>query len=245
MNSLANKALFFHESKSDYDNSSQMFATVHPVEHDENHNPYVVEGNLLDHDTIVDMLQLLLKMKPSSNLEFLPENVIAKSSNSIVWHVPSKVRTMYFKYASKTHKLRVPWPNLIFKVKDNKISIVSVAFKRKPKETDYIYFAPLMNVYHSHHVCTGNAKCPKSAELEALSDWESVIFDTYFTELHHDETLAVSIDEVSGKYIKSPFNEKENGHIKFWRSLDGENTFPRQALVQPLRKRTVADWILE
>ena len=139
---------------------------------------------------------------------------------------------MLFKRGKRSVKMKVPYPTLLFKVVDNTLSVAASRYTRKPKATDTVYYAPLMNIYSDNRVCTGTAVCPDNADVDTMKQWEEVIYLSYFTHINHDYTLR----------SKNKKNTSTDHLFTFWKTLKGEHKFP----VSRLNKQTditLEDWI--
>lgn len=231
-----NQAILFHRASvnTNVQTVGHNFATLHDIKVDEQRRPVIHEGKLMSHDCLVSILKEMLDMKQTRSLQLLPENVIAQSDDSLVWHVPGEVRTILYKHGKKTTRMAVPYPSLIFKVTDNSLSIAAYKFKRKPSADDYIYHAPLANIYCDGKVCVGNAKCPDDSGLENIKGWESVIFDSEFTHTNHSQTLEQKGDK------ETSTEELYN----FWKSLRGDKVFPANRLNR-MNDTTLQEWLEE
>jgi len=232
MNIAANRAILFHQaSDAGQHVSHQNFATIHNIELLDN-TPVIKEGQLMSHDTIMEVLSNMAGLSQHKMLQLLPENVLAHTQDALVWYMEGKVRPMLFKLNKKSVKINVPWPTLIFKVTDNELSVAALRYKRKPKADDPIYYSPLMNVYDNHTVCVGTADCPDGAELDDMFAWNKVIYETFFTHINHSHTLATKDDkETSTKQLFS-----------FWKSLKGKTKFPLAKLNKD-EFMSVEEWI--
>lgn len=228
MNIDINKAILLHM---DY-HQNCLLGSYHDVVM-ENDQPVIAEGTLLTAEGIQNVMRRMAGIKPKTRTQWIPDNVLAMGSDSMVWFKPACIRTMYFKIESKPMKFLVPWPSLLFKVQNRKISVAALRFKRKPKRGDRIYYAPLMNIYSDHSVCTGTADLPDTTEIDNLEQWESVIYDTYFTHTQsdHPNTLSSQYDKNTGTMQL----------LRFWKKLKGAKAFPTNALYRT--EQTINDWI--
>lgn len=229
-----NQAILFHRASSNRNiqSMSHNFATLHKIKAGKDGRPVILEGQLMSHDGITSVLKDMVDIKQKSALQILPDNVIAQSEDSLVWHVPGNVRAILFKRGNKPKKITVPYPSLIFKVIDNTLSVVASKYKRKPKADDVLFHAPLMNIYSESRVCVGTANCPENSEIESMAGWESVIFDTIFTHTNHNNTLR--------QKGNAPTSTKEL--CNFWKSIKDNKRFPNNRL-NSLSDTTLEQWI--
>jgi len=229
-----NQAIIFHRASMNtpIQSMSHNFATLHEIDVDDNNRPTILEGKLMSHDCIISVLKDMVDMKQKRAIEILPDNVIAQGDDSIVWHVPGKVRTMLYKHGKKTTKMAVPYPSLIFKVIDNTLSVAASKYKRKPKADDILYHSPLFNVYSDGRVCVGSADCPSDSDIESMAGWESVIFKTIYTHTNHARCL-----------LNKPQTSTTTDQLYwFWKSLKGDKYFPTNRLNR-LSDTTLEEWI--
>ncbi|PCJ88319.1 MAG: hypothetical protein COA54_03375 [Thiotrichaceae bacterium] len=229
-----NQAIVFHRASmnTQIQSMSHNFATLHEIDMGDDNRLAILEGKLMSHDCIISVLKDMVDMKQKKSIQILPDNVIAQSDDSLVWHVPGQVKTMLFKHGKKITRMAVPYPSLIFKVIDNTLSVAASKFKRKPKADDIIYHSPLMNIYSDGRVCVGSADCPSDSDIGSMAGWEKVIFDTIFTHTNHDSCL-----------LNKPQTMTTTDQLyAFWKSLKGDKHFPTNRLSR-LSDLTLEEWI--
>jgi len=234
MSVIPNQAIIFHRASmnTNVQSMTHNFATLHEIDVGDDNHPTILEGKLMSHDCIISVLKDMVDMKQKRAIHILPENVIAQGDDSLVWHVPGKVRAMLFKHGKKITRMAVPYPSLIFKVIDNSLSVAASKFKRKPNANDIIYHSPLMNVYSDGRVCVGSADCPCDSDIESMAGWESVIFKTIYTHTNHDRCL-----------LNKPQTSTTTDQLySFWKSLKGDKYFPTNRLNR-LSDTTLEEWI--
>ena len=231
-----NQAIVFHRASMNtpIQSMSHNFATLHEIDVGDDNRLAILEGKLMSHDCIISVLKDMVDMKQKKAVQIFPDNVIAQGDDSLVWHVPGQVRTMLFKHGKKITKMAVPYPSLIFKVFDNTLSVAASKFKRKSKADDIIYHSPLMNVYSDGRVCVGSADCPDDSDIESMTGWEKVIFDTIFTHTNHDSSLL----------NKPQMTTTTEQLYAFWKALKGDKTFPMNRLNR-LSDITLEEWIVQ
>lgn len=232
----ASKAIMLHQytKQSQLSHNTALVATLHDVEF-ENQSPTIKEGQLMTVDDVLSMLSLIAEQREYQPLQMLPENVLAIGKDSMVWYAEPRIRRMYYRLDKKLMKFTVPWPGLVFKIKNGELSVAAVRKKRKPKADDKLYFAPLMNIYNNHKVCTGMADCPEKCELDDRAGWESVIYDTSFSHTQHNHPHTLS--KKYGKDITT------RGLFNFWKKLKDKKQFPLDALHPDTQ--TLEEWIIE
>ena len=230
----AHSAILFHqaENTNEYRGSSHL-ATLHTIEMVDSYTPKIKEGQLLSHERLMQLLNHMAGLSTESGLEMLPENVLAKTADVLVWYEKAQVRPMLFKVGNRPIKLNVPWPALIFKAEGDELSVAALRYTRRPKDNDPIHYAPLMNTYADHSVCTGTAVCPDTVEIDSIPAWNEVIFDTYFTHMNDEYVKRISSDTSE---------TTTTSLMRFWKGLKGQTRFPVRALIQD-DDLTVKEWI--
>jgi PRTRC genetic system protein B len=130
-----------------------------------------------------------------------------------VWTVA--LQTEAFKPA---RRFRLPMPGLIFLCSPGRPPAVYAAKKRPQSPGEFIYHAPLFNVYENGTTCPGTHQYPQ--ELEKIPE---SFFSAFFTlgAMH------------TGRSQKYPDNL-----IKLWEEIDGKAKYPLKDLV---KLGTVAD----
>lgn len=223
MRTLNNTAMLFHTIHQTQQQDG-LLATMHDIVLVGN-EPTLAEGKLLTQDDVTTLFAYLCNLKPSSALQYLPQTILASNKDALVWHVPARTRPMLFQIGKQRRRLQVPWPHLVFNVKNKSLRVAAVRTAKRPDASTVLYHAPLMNIFQDTKVCTGNAELPDDISIDQRSAWESVIFDTYFTHVNHERTL----------------HSAHRDHYAFWKSLDKQPHFPKQSLVS--LRTTLEEWI--
>src|SRR5258708_33125610 len=93
------------------------FIVVHEVNHDDD-GARLAEGQLVTPDMLIDLMVSLGKSVPT---EILPERVLVRTTETIVWWTPARERSMFFSDRGGDATLqsmnakRYPHPALVFK----------------------------------------------------------------------------------------------------------------------------------
>lgn len=219
-------AILFHRATGVTDSygGNDFLVSMHDfIVTDENKEPVIGAGRLLIKEDVESLFRSLLKMQ-NNKVELLPNNVVSISEGHIAWTVPAKVRPMLFNIGSAgIKKLNVPWPRLLIVAnRQGKVAVSALKGRGRPS----LYHAPLMNVGANGDVCTGTASVPNECGIENMTAWESVIFDTAFSHVNNNSTLALD----GKKEVDTA------AHYRFWLSLSKkmEEVFPNPRLV-PMR----------
>ena len=142
--------------------SRHPFVTLHEVTH-ENEEARLSEGQLVTPQILADLMTGLGRSTP---LEILPERVLARTADIIVWWTPASQRTMFFSDRGEDVALRklngksYPHPPLLFKTSGSHLWIRALGVNERPKAETPLYTAPYWNCYDNGVVCTGSMRIP-------------------------------------------------------------------------------------
>lgn len=207
--------------------SVSSFVTKHPVKQSATGAPSLGAGSPLGESDIVALIEQLRGFLPS---EFLPENVLMRTQETIVWWTPSTIRPMYY-VDNKGQELkqlsgkRFPQPALVFRARPGSLDIRALAADERPTPETPLYLAPYWNVSNNGSVCLGTTKVPREASVKSLPRWEEAFFESEFTHANASSSLT-----------KHP-----GGFIGLWKSLIGKKKFPVEHLCYT--KETLAQFI--
>ena len=127
---------------------------------------------------------------------WLPENLMMLNNKQMVWYVPAKKRPMYIKKKGKVISKVLMWPSLVFRfTSDRKLYVAAYAGSRRPSLDQPLYHAPLWNIYHDSHLCTGSATTTDVISVDAMTIWEDAIFETVFTHPNHAYVLSTNLNK--------------------------------------------------
>lgn len=154
------------------------------VEHDvmlEDGKQRLAEGKFVTESFVSE----LLRMCKSSDMVFLPEQVVAMSTHSVAWIEPASKRTMFF----KTHDEAVmaydgdtiAQPPLLFVARAHNIYVYGLTSNDRPTPDTPLYYAPFWNVYDDGAVCIGSMQLPKTISPAATADFTTAFFKSEFT----------------------------------------------------------------
>jgi PRTRC genetic system protein B len=189
------------------------FASLHRVKQREHGIPYLTPGEALTTAFLRTLVQGLgAQVKP----EILPDNVLARTPDMLVWWSRPRRRAMFFggtdEEARKLNGLIFPHPALIFKVADKDLFVRAVATSSRPSPKTPLLTAPYWNTYV--RVCPGSMRVPDTPDVASIAQWEDAFFQSEFTHA----AGAVRLTSHPG------------GFIGLWRSLVGRQRFPVQYL---------------
>ena len=215
--------------KSDYNGYPYRhpFITVHEVVHDTG-GTRLSEGQLVTPKLLSDFLVALGRAAPP---EILPERVIVRTADTIVWWMPARVRTMFFSdrggdaALKKMNGKKYPQPPLVFKASGSHLWVRAMVTNQRPKADTRMYMAPYWNCYDNAVVCTGTMTIPGEKSVTAIDCWETSFFQSEFT---HAGGVR--------KHTKCP-----GGLLAMLQSLEGKKRFPKRYLVG--LKQSLAEFV--
>jgi PRTRC genetic system protein B len=192
------------------------FASLHQVKQAENGIPYLTPGEALTTAFLRTLAQGLgAQVKP----EILPDNVLGRTPDMLVWWSRPKRRVMFFggtdEEACKLNGLIFPHPALIFKVAGKDLFVRAVATNSRPSPEAPLKTAPYWNTDGRGLVCPGNMRVPETSDVMSIPKWEDAFFQSEFT-------------HAAGAVRLTSHPE---GFIGLWRSLVGRKRFPVQLLI--------------
>jgi len=191
------------------------FASLHKVKQGEDGIPYLTPGEALTTAFLRTLAQGLgAQVKP----EILPDNVLVRTPDMLVWWSRPRRRVMFFggvdKEARKLNGLLFPHPALVFKVAGRALFVRAVATSSRPCPVTPMKTAPYWNTDSRGLVCAGSMRDPDSSDITSIPAWEEAYFQSEFTHA----AGAVRLTNHPG------------GFIGLWKGLAGKKRFPVQYL---------------
>jgi len=181
------------------------FASLHQVKQAEDGIPFLTPGEALTTAFLRTLAQGLgAHVKP----EILPDNVLARTPDMLVWWSRPRQRVMFFggvnEEGRKLNGLLFPHPPLIFKVVDRDLFVRAVATGARPSSGTPMKTAPYWNT--DIRVCPGSMRVPDTFDVASIPEWEDAFFQSEFTHAagvvrltHHPEGLTGLWRCVAGK----------------------------------------------
>ncbi len=154
-------------------------------------------------------------------VEILPENILARSPETIAWWTPAMVRTMFFAaHDPDAHRLngkRFSQPPLVWKVIGTDLWVRALAVSRRPVAGTQLMIAPYWNVDgDTGGTCQGSMHSPADVGLGAIPLWEQAFYQSEFT--HHTGARRLTTHP--------------GGFLGLWNALaGGRRNFPVKYLV--------------
>jgi PRTRC genetic system protein B len=150
----------------------------------------------------------------------LPENVLAYTSDLLMWWTPPRQHRMFFSDGTENrHELHgqvCPHPALVWLVRQGRLSLRALDHSGRPTPTTPLTVAPYWNTEPSRgDVCEGDMRRPRETDVSNMLEWEEGFFNSRFT---HPSGV--------GKLTSHP-----GGFIGLWTELAGTQKFPTQYLV--------------
>lgn len=194
--------------------SSGAFASWHEVDSDAVGSPRLGPAMPL---TTTFLRELSRGLGVMTRPEVLPENVLVRTPESLVWWCPAQRRRMFFRHDDKLGALSgrtVPQPALVFRVTQRELWMRALANNVRPTAATTLMVAPYYNVNTEGVVCQGTMRSPEDASVAAMEQWESSFFESEFTHIYGN-----------GYFTRHP-----GGMAGLWSSLAGRRTFPTDQL---------------
>lgn len=203
------------------------FVTMHDVVHDSD-GARLSEGELVTPRALLDLIASLGASPP---VEILPEQVIVRTADTIVWWAAARERTLFFSDRGGDAALKrlngktYPQPPLVFKACGSHLWIRALAKNERPKATTKLYGAPYWNCYDNGVVCTGSMRVPQERSIAAIDLWEAAFFQSEFSH---------------GAGVRR-HTKHRGGLLALWQALQGKSKFPSRYLTAA--EQTLAEFV--
>jgi len=203
------------------------FVTLHEVIH-ESEGARLGEGQLATPQLLIDLMVRLGKSVPT---EILPERVLVRTAETIVWWTPARERIMFFSdrggdaALQRMNAKRYPHPPLVFKASGSHLWIRALPRNERPGANTKMHMAPYWNCYENGTVRTGSMKIHREKSVAAIDSWEQSFFSSEFTH-------AAGVR----KHTHHP-----DGVLAMWESVQGKSKFPSRYLVE--KKQTLGEFV--
>lgn len=139
-------------------------------------------GTPLTQNSVENMLKSMLGQQVNT-LAYLPENVIAKNDDEIIWYVKPQKQKLFFDIPSigmEKVSGEAYIPGLVFKFSytTKKLNVYAFKGKERPVMKTALYKAPFSNVYSDGSVCFGTVQIDVTDGPEEIT---KKYFGSFFT----------------------------------------------------------------
>lgn len=192
------------------------FASIHDVDN-KTDVPKIMQGMSVAKTAIIEALEQLV---PEHRIqkELLPENVLAKGRDYLVWYAKPQKRCVWFKCKEFGDVSGpVDHPGLVFIVSKNQWYVFAINGDERPTADTPLFVAPYFNVWDGGHICIGNLDLPKGNMRFDTAAWEECFFRSYFT---HPNV-----------HTNGGLTKYRGGIFALWRALLKGRVFPQKSLV--------------
>ena len=206
------------------------FATWHSVISNEQRGLSLSEAQPLTLDFVRAISQGLASPPP---IEVLPENVLVRTADVLVWWTAAAQRTMFFRTTDESvtplNGRRFFHPPLVWKVSGHELWVRALRKNARPTADTPLFVAPYWNVNGEDGLtCQGSMRSPEDAGVESIGQWEQAFFQSEFTH-------ATGV---------RPLTNHPGGFVGLWTSLaDSTKAFPANRLVPA--KQTLLEFVQE
>ncbi len=207
------------------ENGNRVMVTVHGVVQAEiNGAPALGAGQLL---STAALRELTNQIGTTSQAEYLPENVIARTPELIAWWTQASIRPMFFRKGSELADVSgklFPHPALLFAVRDSVLFVRALPENKSPIAGTKLAAAPYWNIDNDGRVCHGTMRVPRSLSVASIPTWQQAFFQSEFTHPGGAGRLTT----------------RKGGTTALWKSLVGKKRFQSSALIPT---ETVQDYL--
>jgi len=189
------------------------FATVHDVVRDgPEGQEFLGPGSLL---TTSFLYEITVKLRAPAKAALLPENVLAYTSELVIWWTPPRLHRMYFSDGAEDRRAVdgqvCPHPALVWKVQRGQLFVRALHTPARPQAKTPLMVAPYWNTNPSNgDVCEGSMPRPQDTDVSSLLAWEEGFFNSRFT---HPSGMGV-------------LTTHPGSFIGLWTELAGAQEFP-------------------
>lgn len=117
--------------------------------------------------------------------EILPENMLVRTPETMIWWTPAQYRTLFFGQHSEAGKelngKRYPVPALVFKVLGRGLWMRALEKSERPAANTRLKTAPFWNANDEGEVCLDTMRIPDGSGVETIEGWEQGFFQSEFT----------------------------------------------------------------
>jgi PRTRC genetic system protein B len=200
-----------------YTGSRDAFVTWHEAEEREGRAPGLGPAQPLSTAFLRTLAQGLgSRVRP----EILPENVLMRTPDVLMWWIPAGRRRMFFRETDEAlgalNGQVFPQPGLIFRVSGRELRIRALRESVRPRATTLLHVAPYYNAQEDGLICQGSMRSPEGPFVAAMEGWEEAFFGSEFTHVWGGGRMCRYKGGVGG----------------LWRELAGKRSFPVEQLAE-------------
>ncbi len=115
-------------------------------------------------------------------VEFLPENVIARTERLIAWWTPPQKRPMFFGTTqgdmARINGAVFPQPALVWMATDHSLSLRAFKENHRPAADTKLCVAPYWNLYEGGDVCLGSMRAPDASIVASIPQLEQSFYES-------------------------------------------------------------------
>jgi PRTRC genetic system protein B len=198
-----------------YKGSRDTFATWHEAEVREGTAPILGPAQSLSTGFLRTLAHGLgSRVRP----EILPDNVLVRTPDVLIWWAPASRRRMFFRETDESLGMlsgRIfPQPPLLFRVSGRELHIRALRTNARPCNTTQLLVAPYYNTQESGMVCQGSMRSPEGPFVESMVVWEEAFFSSEFTHLWGGDRMC----------------QHKGGVAALWTAVAGKRLFPVEQL---------------
>jgi len=200
-----------------YGDGMSMFATLHSVMiRAKSGAPLLGPGQAL---TTAFVGTLAEGLGTRITAEIFPENVLARTPETITWWTRARREVMFFGGVDPDARAldggAYPHPALVFRVTRRELFVRALERDERPAGETPLKTAPYWNCDAAGRVCLGSMRVPDQTTVESISDWQAGFFRSQFTHANG----AVRLTSHTG------------GFLGLWKILKGsQDPFPTEFL---------------
>ena len=198
-----------------YKGARDVFATWHEAEVREGTAPGLGPAHSLSTGFLRTLAHGLgSRIRP----EILPDNVLVRTPDVLIWWSPACRRRMFFRETDEALGMlsgrTFPQPALLFRVSGRELHIRALRTNIRPCATTPLYVAPYYNAQENGLICQGSMRSPEGPFVEAMDGWEEAFFGSEFTHLWGGGRMC----------------RHKGGVAALWRDVAGKRSFPVEQL---------------
>lgn len=211
-----------------YQGGRDAFATWHNAEGHETSAPSLGPAQPLTMGFLRTLAQGLgSRVRP----EILPDSVLVRTPEVLLWWTPASRRVMFFRGTDKdlgpVSGKTFPQPALLFRVSGRKLHIRALGTNTRPGATTPLFVAPYFNTQEDGLVCQGSMRSPEGPFVEAMGGWEEAFFGSEFTHLWGGGRMC----------------RHKGGVAALWKAVAGKRRFPVGQLADARQTlQALAEW---